>query len=103
MSFTLAEAKAADAADPLRSLRERFHLPDGVIYLDGNSLGPLPKAVAPHQREVVEREWADGLIRSWNSADWINAPQRVGAAPRLAGFTGSSLRHRYWTAVALGL
>ena len=47
MSFTLAEAKAADAADPLRSLRARFHLPEGVIYLDGNSLGPLPKAVAP--------------------------------------------------------
>ena len=87
MSFTLAEAKAADAADPLRSLRERFHLPDGVIYLDGNSLGPLPKAVAPHQREVVEREWADGLIRSWNSADWINAPQRVGA--KLAPLIGA--------------
>ena len=46
MSFTLAEAKAADAADPLRSFRARFHLPDGVIYLDGNSLGPLPKSVA---------------------------------------------------------
>ena len=79
MSFTLAEAKAADAADPLSSFRDRFHLPDGVIYLDGNSLGPLPKAVTAHQRDVVEREWADGLIRSWTSADWINAPQRVGA------------------------
>ena len=79
MSFTLAEAKAADAADPLRGLRARFHLPDGVIYLDGNSLGPLPKNVAAHQRAVVEQEWADGLIRSWNTADWINAPQRIGA------------------------
>ena len=79
MSFTLAEAKAADAADPLRGLRDRFHLPEGVIYLDGNSLGPLPKNVAPHQRDVVEQEWADGLIRSWNTADWISAPQRVGA------------------------
>ena len=79
MSFTLAEAKAADAADPLRGYRDRFHLPEGVIYLDGNSLGPLPKNVAPHQRAVIEQEWADGLVRSWNSADWINAPQRVGA------------------------
>jgi kynureninase len=87
MSFTLAEAKAADAADPLRGLRARFHLPGDVIYLDGNSLGPLPKKVAPHQRAVVEQEWADGLIRSWNSADWINAPQRVGA--RIAPLIGA--------------
>src|SRR6476660_774109 len=87
MSFTLAEAKAADAADPLRGYRDRFHLPEGVIYLDGNSLGPLPRAVAPHQRDVVERDWADGLIRSWNSADWINAPQRVGA--KLAPLIGA--------------
>ena len=79
MSFSLAEAKAADAADPLRGYRDRFHLPEGIIYLDGNSLGPLPKNVAPHQRAVIEQEWADGLVRSWNSADWINAPQRVGA------------------------
>ncbi len=87
MSFTLAEAKAADAADPLRGLRDRFHLPEGTIYLAGNSLGPLPKTVAPHQRAVVEREWADGLIRSWNTADWINAPQRVGA--KLAPLIGA--------------
>jgi kynureninase len=79
MSFTLAEAKAADAADPLRAFRDRFHLPEGVIYLDGNSLGPLPVSVAAHLRAVVEQEWGDGLIRSWNTADWINAPQRVGA------------------------
>jgi kynureninase len=79
MSFTLAEAKAADAADPLRGLRDRFHLPEGLVYLDGNSLGPLPKSVAAHQRDVVEREWGEGLIRSWNDADWIEAPQRVGA------------------------
>ncbi|HTU10317.1 MAG TPA: kynureninase [Allosphingosinicella sp.] len=87
MSFTLAEAKATDAADPLRELRARFTLPEGVLYLDGNSLGPLPANVAAHQRAVVEREWADGLIRSWNGADWINAPQRIGA--KLAPLIGA--------------
>jgi kynureninase len=79
MSFTLAEAKAADAADPLRGLRDRFQLPDGLIYLDGNSLGPLPKNVPAHQAAVVAKQWGEGLVRSWNDADWINAPQRIGA------------------------
>ena len=79
MSFTLAEARAADAADTLRPLRERFHLPDGLIYLDGNSLGPLPRKTAARLGQVVEEEWGEELIRSWNSRDWIGAPQRVGA------------------------
>jgi kynureninase len=79
MSFTLAEARAADAADPLRPLRARFHLPEGLIYLDGNSLGPLPKATAARLGQVIEEEWGEELIRSWNSRDWIGAPQRVGA------------------------
>jgi len=79
MSFTLAEARAADAADPLRALRDRFHLPEGLIYLDGNSLGPLPKTAVARLREVVEEEWGEELIRSWNSRDWIGMPGRVGA------------------------
>jgi len=79
MSFTLAEARAADAADPLRSLRDRFHLPEGLIYLDGNSLGPLPRAAVARARQVVAEEWGEELIRSWNSRDWIGLPQRVGA------------------------
>ena len=79
MSFTLAEARAADAADPLRPLRDRFHLPEGLIYLDGNSLGPLPRTAAARLHEVVTEEWGEELIRSWNSRDWIGAPQRVGA------------------------
>jgi len=79
MSFTLAEARAADAADPLRPLRDRFHLPGGLVYLDGNSLGPLPKTAAARLQQVVTEEWGEELIRSWNSRDWIGAPQRVGA------------------------
>lgn len=87
MSFTLAEAKAADAADPLRGLRERFHLPEGLIYLDGNSLGPLPGTAAARLNEVVTGEWGEGLIRSWNTHDWIGAPQRVGA--KIAALIGA--------------
>jgi kynureninase len=79
MTFTLAEARAADAADPLRPFRDRFQLEDGLIYLDGNSLGPLPKAAVARLDAVVREEWGTELIRSWNSRDWIGAPQRIGA------------------------
>ncbi|HEV2817772.1 MAG TPA: kynureninase [Allosphingosinicella sp.] len=79
MSFTLAEARAADAADSLRPCRERFDLPEGLVYLDGNSLGPLPRSAPARLRQVVSEEWGAELIRSWNSRDWIGAPQRVGA------------------------
>ena len=74
-----AEAVAADAADPLRPLRERFDLPEGLIYLDGNSLGPLPRAAPERLRAVTQSEWGEDLIRSWNENDWIGAPQRLGA------------------------
>lgn len=67
-----------DSEDPLSAHRARFQLPQGVIYLDGNSLGALPKTVPQRLREAVEVEWGDGLIRSWNDADWYPAPQRVG-------------------------
>jgi kynureninase len=73
------EALAWDAADPLAAFRARFRLPDGVIYLDGNSLGALPHATIARLRDVVEREWGDGLVRSWNDAGWVEAPARVGA------------------------
>ena len=72
------EARALDAADTLREYRSRFDLPEGVIYLDGNSLGALPKQTKVRVAEVVRQEWGTGLIRSWNSADWITLPQRVG-------------------------
>jgi kynureninase len=67
-----------DRRDPLARFRERFVLPEDVIYLDGNSLGPLLKTVPERIRQVVEREWGEGLIRSWNAARWIDLPQRVG-------------------------
>ena len=67
-----------DEADDLRGFRERFDLPDGVIYLDGNSLGALPRRTRERVRKAVEVEWGEGLIRSWNGADWIGLPQRTG-------------------------
>ena len=73
------EAQALDRTDPLRAFRDRFVLPDGIIYLDGNSLGALPGATAERQRALIEEEWGERLIRSWNESGWIDAPQRVGA------------------------
>ena len=73
-----AACAARDAADPLAALREQFDLPPGVNYLDGNSLGVLPRATAARVHDVVTREWGQGLIRSWNSAGWIELPRRVG-------------------------
>jgi kynureninase len=83
-----ADCEALDATDPLAFARERFVLPEGTIYLDGNSLGAMPRAVAPRMREAVEREWAHGLIRSWNDAGWYTAPQR--AAARIARLIGAA-------------
>jgi kynureninase len=79
MSATLAEVRAWDAGDPLRDFRRRFALPEGVIYLDGNSLGALPAATGARIASAVAEEWGQGLVRSWNSHDWIGAPARVGA------------------------
>ncbi|MBA2547575.1 MAG: kynureninase [Burkholderiaceae bacterium] len=70
---------ALDARDPLRQHRAVFTLPQGVIYLDGNSLGALPRATSAHVRDVIEHQWGEGLIRSWNSAAWIDLARRVGA------------------------
>ena len=78
MTTTLQECRALDALDPLRALREQFTLPEGVIYLDGNSLGVLPVATAARVAKAVTEEWGQGLIRSWNSAGWFDAPQRLG-------------------------
>ena len=69
---------ARDAIDPLGHLRDRFCLPDGLIYLDGNSLGPLPRAAASMLNRTIEQEWGRDLIRSWNSAGWFELPVRLG-------------------------
>ncbi len=83
-----ADCEARDRADPLAHLRERFVLPEGVIYLDGNSLGALPAAVSARVARVVAEEWGSGLIKSWDSADWIGLPQRVGG--KIARLVGAS-------------
>ena len=72
------DARKLDRDDPLAAYRKLFALPDGIIYLDGNSLGALPKSVAPRMAAVVAEEWGRDLITSWNVHDWIDLPRRVG-------------------------
>ena len=85
--MTLEEAKSLDACDPLAFTRERFQLPDRVIYLDGNSLGALPAAAANALANTAERQWGDDLIASWNKHGWIDAPVRMAA--KLAPIVGA--------------
>ena len=87
VALTRTACQALDAADPLAGCRERFALPDGVIYLDGNSLGPMPKATARVLDDVVRRQWAQDLITSWNRHGWVDLPQRLGA--KLARLLGA--------------
>ncbi|ODS93705.1 MAG: kynureninase [Comamonas sp. SCN 65-56] len=84
---TMASCQARDAADPLRPLRALFTLPEGVIYLDGNSLGALPRAVPERVAQVVAQQWGQDLIGSWNSAGWFALPRRVG--DRIAPLIGA--------------
>jgi kynureninase len=72
------DCERLDAEDPLALLRAQFELPPGKVYLDGNSLGVLPRTVADRVAHVVRHEWGQHLIESWNSAHWIDLPQRVG-------------------------
>lgn len=75
-----------DAENPLAFARERFRLPGGVIYLDGNSLGALPRATPARMAQAVEHEWGERLIASWNEAGWIDLPAKLGGAiARLIG------------------
>jgi kynureninase len=82
-----ADCAALDAQDPLGMLRDRFELPEGVIYLDGNSLGARPRASLARAHEVVAMEWGQDLIKSWNKAGWFEMPKRLG--DRLAPIIGA--------------
>jgi len=75
---TLDDCRKLDAQDPLRTLRDHFEIAPGIIYLDGNSLGAMPKGAVDRAVEVVSRQWGDGLITSWNTAGWFDLPQRLG-------------------------
>ena len=86
---TRQDCQALDAADALHPLRNLFSIPPGMVYLDGNSLGVMPKAAAARAAEVVTQEWGTGLIRSWNSAGWFDLPQRLGN--QLAPLIGAGL------------
>lgn len=71
--------------------KRQFHLPAGMIYLDGNSLGPLPRATAARVAKTVEQEWGDMLITGWNKAGWMDKPMRVG--DRIARLIGAEQGH----------
>jgi kynureninase len=88
LSVSRAVCQELDAQDPLAHCRQRFQLPAGVIYLDGNSLGAMPKGVPGRMKHAIEHDWATGLIRSWNDAGWYPMPQTVGS--RIAHLVGAA-------------
>lgn len=86
--ITRTDCEALDLKDALSFARERFVLPEDVIYLDGNSLGALPRATAERVNAAIHDEWGQGLIRSWNRAGWVSLPQAVGG--RIAALLGAT-------------
>jgi len=87
LSLSLDDLRALDRTDPLASCRARFALPEGVVYLDGNSLGALPRAAAGLVGRAIEGEWGRDLITSWNRHGWVDLPARLGA--RIASLIGA--------------
>lgn len=85
---TREDCRSRDDVDPLATLRDEFLLSPGEIYLDGNSLGPVTRGARRRVGEILEREWGEGLIRSWNQAGWMDAPLALGN--RLAPLIGAS-------------
>ena len=91
-------------------LKDRFYLPEGMIYLDGNSLGPVPRSVPDVMQRVVEQEWADNLIKGWNGCGWMDQPRRVGnqvariiGAPEGSVTMGDTLSIKVFQALASAL
>jgi kynureninase len=82
-----AHCEAFDARDPLAFARDRFDLPSGIVYLDGNSLGALPKTTAARLDNVIREEWGKDLITGWNKHGWVDLPRRLGA--KIAGLIGA--------------
>ena len=76
--LTRATFESLDREDPLRSFRNRIFLPEGIIYLDGNSLGAMPRATPARVQQLVEVEWGRDLIRSWNKNGWMELQIRIG-------------------------
>ncbi|WP_322097326.1 kynureninase [Pelagibius sp. Alg239-R121] len=77
-----------DQSDPLGPMRAQFHIPANTVYLDGNSLGPMPRTTAGRVSQVLEEEWGEDLIRSWNKHGWMELPQRCGR--KIAGLIGAA-------------
>ncbi len=91
-------------------IKDQFHLPEGMIYLDGNSLGPLPKAVPDHLSRMVTDEWGAHLIKAWNVDDWMGQPMRVGnqvarliGAPEGSVTMGDTLSIKVYQALSAAL
>ena len=92
LTMQRADFEALDRIDPLAPLRDKFLLPSGVIYLDGNSLGALPRSTAHRLSRVIEQEWGEDLIGSWNRHGWMAMPERVGSKiARLIGADASEV------------
>ena len=86
--MTLDDARQLDESDPLAFARARFRLPEGVVYLDGNSLGAMPAGAPAALAETAERQWGDDLIASWNKHEWIDWPTKIAA--KLSPVVGAS-------------
>jgi len=91
-------------------IKDKFHLPEGMIYLDGNSLGPLPKSVDGHLSDMVTNQWGAHLIKGWNVDDWMGQPMRVGnmvgkliGAPEGSVTMGDTLSIKVYQALSAGL